>query len=162
MEMHDQEERYAKCNICNKSLDIIENILYGNRCVFCYQGRGFLPHKEIGLLSFLTRCYYSWLIYQETKKLIYETAVCPKCLGTKKIHNSLYEIRQQQIADQVPVTLNEDEVLSPCPECSGKGIIHTGRTFFDACLGQAGGGGINQLTIKQRKILLRELKKCRL
>ena len=59
LEMSDVEERAAKCNVCSAELSIIENLLYGNRCLFCYG-----PFKNIRLLDYLLLCYYDWKIYQ--------------------------------------------------------------------------------------------------
>jgi len=69
------EESNAKCYICGQGLSIIETLIYGNRCVFCWEDkffpRDYLQHKEIPLLLFLRLCYWDWKIYQETMKMKY-------------------------------------------------------------------------------------------
>ena len=64
------EESNAKCNLCYADLSIIENMLYGNRCMFCASNatEG-LPLKNIGLWQYLWLCYFDWLLYQEIVKL---------------------------------------------------------------------------------------------
>lgn len=59
------EERAAKCNICSRELTITENLLHGNRCVFCCQ-----EPQDIGLFLFIALCYCDWLIYKGIVTLI--------------------------------------------------------------------------------------------
>lgn len=59
------EEPNAKCNLCYADLSIIDNMLYGNRCVFCApSGAESLPLRNIGLTEYLQLCYLDWRIYQ--------------------------------------------------------------------------------------------------
>ncbi len=72
MQMINIEERAAKCNLCAGELLIVENELYGNRCVFCYAKFWTLITrvKNISLLRFLVLCYYDFKLYQLAIKLI--------------------------------------------------------------------------------------------
>jgi hypothetical protein len=65
MERSDVEERAAKCNICSGELSVVENMIYGNRCLFCSPAR-----FEISLAEYLARCYWDWRLYNLTLKLI--------------------------------------------------------------------------------------------
>jgi len=65
LEMRDVEERAAKCNLCATELSIIENLLYGNRCVFCLHQMG----KTIGLWEFLIVCRLEYKIFTLVRKL---------------------------------------------------------------------------------------------
>lgn len=59
------EEPNAKCNLCYADLSIIENLCYGNRCVFCAPSApGGLPLKNFRLWEYLWLCYWDWRIYQ--------------------------------------------------------------------------------------------------
>lgn len=65
LELTDIEEKNARCNICSGELSVIENILYGNRCVFCCQ-----ETKNISLLELLALCYYDHKLWKGVGKLI--------------------------------------------------------------------------------------------
>lgn len=65
LEMSDVEERAARCNMCSGELSIIENVLYGNRCVFCCE-----ETKNIGLLEFLVLCFYDHRLWRVIERLI--------------------------------------------------------------------------------------------
>ena len=58
------EERNAKCHICGIELSIIENLLFGNRCIFCAS-----DFKNIGLIEYLAHCIQDWRIYQVITRL---------------------------------------------------------------------------------------------
>jgi len=59
MNISDLEEKNAKCHHCGQGLTYLENLLYGNRCIFHTE-----KIKNIGLLRFLIQAYYDWRIYQ--------------------------------------------------------------------------------------------------
>ena len=65
LDMSEAEERAARCNLCGIELNLIENLAYGNRCVFC--GDGFL---KVGLGEFLTLCYLDYKIYNLMGKML--------------------------------------------------------------------------------------------
>lgn len=67
LERDDNPEPNARCNQCAAYLSIVENLLYGNQCIFC--SSTVLPLKNIGLVDYLVKCYYDWLIYQNTVAL---------------------------------------------------------------------------------------------
>jgi len=62
---HEIEERAAKCNICAGELTIIENMLYGNRCIFCAT-----EFKWINFWPYIINCFFDFKIYVFIKKLI--------------------------------------------------------------------------------------------
>ncbi len=62
----DTEERAAKCNICSCELSVIEIILYGNRCVFCFEGK----RLDVSSLSLIQYCYWDHKIYQQILRMI--------------------------------------------------------------------------------------------
>ena len=68
MDRRDVEERAAKCNICAGELSIIENLLYGNRCVFC-SGHAI----TIRLWEFLILCWLDYRIYKLTHRLLHKS-----------------------------------------------------------------------------------------
>lgn len=59
------EERAAKCNMCSTELTIAENMLYGNRCIFCST-----EYAHIGLIRYLLLCFLDYRIYVSVRKLI--------------------------------------------------------------------------------------------
>ena len=67
LERSNEEERAAKCNICSAELSIIENMLYGNRCVFCLAELSY----DISTCHFLALCWLDHRIYRLTCRLIH-------------------------------------------------------------------------------------------
>lgn len=64
MFMSDVEERNAKCYVCAQDLSLIENLLYGNRCIF------HAPQIiKIGLLDLLLHVYYDYRLYRILARL---------------------------------------------------------------------------------------------
>jgi hypothetical protein len=55
----DVPENISKCHICSAGLSYIENMLYGNRCLFCAE-----KVKRICFLNFIVLCYYDFMIYK--------------------------------------------------------------------------------------------------
>lgn len=55
----DSEEKNAKCHICSSGLSYIENLLYGNRCLFCVD-KAF----NLRFMAFLRMAVVDWRIYQ--------------------------------------------------------------------------------------------------
>lgn len=62
------EELNAKCNCCSSGLSVLETILYGNRCVFCYEHK----IKTLSLWKLLWTVYYDWQIYNLSLRAIKE------------------------------------------------------------------------------------------
>ena len=65
LSMRDIEERAAKCNICATELSIIENLLFGNRCIYCTT-----ETRKISFWEFMNQCRLDYIIYTLTRKLI--------------------------------------------------------------------------------------------
>jgi hypothetical protein len=59
------EERAARCNMCSTELTIAENMLFGNRCIFCAK-----EYAHIGLIRYLLFCFLDYRIYVSVRKLI--------------------------------------------------------------------------------------------
>ena len=53
------EEKNAKCHICSTGLSYLENLFYGNRCLFDAQ-----KVQNVGLIPFLRMVVIDWQIYQ--------------------------------------------------------------------------------------------------
>ncbi len=66
LERQETEERAAKCNICSGELSVIEVILYGNRCVFCFEGN----RLDVSSLELMQYCYWDHKIYQQILRII--------------------------------------------------------------------------------------------
>jgi len=64
MQRQDIEEKFAKCYVCANGLSYMDNLLYGNRCVFCVE-----KGKNMPLMQFLRLAYYDWRIYQVLMRL---------------------------------------------------------------------------------------------
>jgi len=65
MDRRDVEERAAKCNICAAELNIVENQIFGNRCIYCDT-----TTRKIGFWDFMNQCRLDYIIYTLTRKLI--------------------------------------------------------------------------------------------
>jgi len=65
MDRRDVEERAAKCNICATELNIVENQIFGNRCIYCDT-----TPRRIGFWDFMVLCRLDYIIYTLTRKLI--------------------------------------------------------------------------------------------
>ena len=65
MDRRDVEERAAKCNICATELNIVENQIFGNRCIYCDT-----TSRRIGFWDFMVLCRLDYIIYTLTRKLI--------------------------------------------------------------------------------------------
>ena len=59
MNRNDIEEKNAKCNLCGGGLSYLENLFYGNRCVFCAE-----KIHNVKFIPFLRMAIVDWKIYQ--------------------------------------------------------------------------------------------------
>lgn len=92
----------AQCNLCGLGLSYIENILYGNRCIFCAE---YLA-KKVKLIKFLHCAYYDWLIYQEMMKIKYKPdgrVYYKACLSQARAN----DINQVRVIDDKKILLKE-------------------------------------------------------
>ena len=64
MEHIDQEQRFALCYKCTTGLSYLEQLFYGNRCVFCCDRVG-----NVSLITFLRMAIVDHKIYQVLIKL---------------------------------------------------------------------------------------------
>ena len=66
LEHNDVEERAAKCNLCGSELSIVENLAYGNRCIFCVPD----DQRTIGVLHFIAMCIFDYQIHVMKRRLL--------------------------------------------------------------------------------------------
>lgn len=57
--LSDTEEKNAKCHICSTGLSYLENLFYGNRCLF-----DATKTQNVNLIQFLRMVIIDWQIYQ--------------------------------------------------------------------------------------------------
>ncbi len=143
----DIEENSAKCHICAGTLSYPEIINFGNRCLFCAEIK-----RDVSILHFLQHAYYDILIYKQILKWMDLKEKCPDCYNGK-ITQVVQEGRGWEEKDTVDTF--------PCPSCNGKGEMNLGRTKFLGHLGFVGCERYDQLSLKQKKMLLKSLKESK-
>ena len=144
----DREESAARCHKCGSSLTTPEILLYGNRCLFCSDTK-----KDISMWQFLQHSRLDLLIYKQMLKWKNLEEKCPDC-QSGWIHQVVEKARDGRGKDKVDTFI--------CPSCNGKNMINLGRTKLLGHLGFVGVQYYEELSLKQKKILLKSLKESKL
>ena len=131
------EEPAARCNICGSGLSITESLVYGNRCLFCSEEK-----KNISLLDFFQHCLLDFFIYR-------------RVLSWKELFETCEDCQDGKISQMVS---GDDIDVSDCTSCNGTGEKSIGRLKMIGFVGSVGAAYYNELTIKQKWELLKELK----
>jgi hypothetical protein len=130
------EEPAARCAVCGSGLNYIENILYGNRCLYCSPSL-----KNISFLKFIINAVLDFLIYRKTLSWRDLREDCPDCTAGK--------VKQ--------IINNQESYVSDCCSCQGTGARSVGRLKFLGYLGAVGASYWEELSIKQKWELLRSI-----
>lgn len=138
------EEPSSRCNLCGAGLSCVEHILYGNRCLWCAPDK-----KNISFFFFIRNVVLDFFIYRESLKWSDLKEKCTDCKDGQ-ITQIVEKARYENEVDKVDTFI--------CPSCNGRGELNLGRLKMIGFLGSVGVAYYEELTIKQKKELLKELR----